>query len=377
MSRSSSWMLAIVVLGILIGIVGGGIMGGLVGMYVAENSAPRTAAPVPQEIRAMTPGQPPVIQNMTVNAASEVINAVRTVEPAVVTVVANLDSSFGTRNGQADASGSGVVISKEGHIVTNDHVVEGASSVFVIYSNGTRADATVVGSDPVTDIAVLKVNGPVPAVVAFGDSSALQLGEWLIAIGSPLGNYRGSVTVGVVSGLNRTVEGTAQSGLIQTDAAINHGNSGGPLINLGGQIIGINTLVVRNTPGGDTAEGLGFAVPSNTVRAVAEQLIANGRIEYPFIGISYTEVTPQLVAQMNLNAKNGVIVSQVTAGSPASNAGVQPQDVVTAINNEPITETNSLRSILFKYRVGDTITLTIERDGKTIQVQVTLVKRPA
>jgi 2-alkenal reductase len=269
------------------------------------------------------------------------------------------------------------VISQDGHIITNNHVIDGASSVFVIYSDGGRADATVVGADPVTDIAVLKVNGKVPAVVAFGDSSALQLGEWVIAIGSPLGNYRGSVTVGVVSGLNRTVQGTSQDGLIQTDAAINHGNSGGPLINLAGQIIGINTLVVRDTPGGDQAEGLGFAVPSNTVRSVAEQLIARGRIEYPFIGISYTEVTPQLAAEMNLNSKSGVVVTQITPGSPAQNAGLRARDVVVKINNDQINENNSLRSLLFKYRVGDTVTLTVERGGQTLQMQVTLVKRPA
>lgn len=378
MSRSSGWIVIIVILGIMLGVIGGGIMGGLVGMYVAKNSSSQSAAPVPQEIKSVSPGQAPIVQNMTVNSASEVIDTVRSVEPAVVTVVSNLGgSTFGQGNGQAEASGSGVVISQDGHIITNNHVIEGANSVFVIYSDGGRADATVVGADPVTDIAVLKVNGKVPAVVSFGDSSALQLGEWVIAIGSPLGNYRGSVTVGVVSGLNRTVQGTSQDGLIQTDAAINHGNSGGPLINLAGQIIGINTLVVRDTPGGDQAEGLGFAVPSNTVRSVAEQLIARGRIEYPFIGISYTEVTPQLAAEMNLNSKSGVVVTQVTAGSPAQNAGLQTRDVVVAINNDKINETNSLRSLLFKYRVGDTVTLTVERGGQTIQMQVTLVKRPA
>ncbi len=377
MSRSSGWIVIIVILGILLGMVGGGIMGGLVGMYVAGNAASRDAAPVPQQVRAVTSGQAPVVQNMTVNSASEVIDSVRAVEPAVVTVISNLGgSSFGQGNGQTEASGSGVIISQDGHIITNNHVIEGAQSVFVIYSDGGRADATVIGADPVTDIAVLKVNGKIPAAVAFGDSSALQLGEWVIAIGSPLGNYRGSVTVGVVSGMNRTVQGTAQDGLIQTDAAINHGNSGGPLINLAGQIVGINTLVVRDTPGGDQAEGLGFAVPSNTVRAVAEQLIANGRIEYPFIGISYTEINPQLAAEMNLTSKAGVVVTQITTGSPAQKAGLQARDVIVAINNDKIDENHSLRSLLFKYRVGDTITLSVVRDGKTLPVQVTLTKRP-
>ncbi len=376
MSRSTGWIVILVVLGILLGVVGGGVMGGLVGMYVARNSAPQIAAPVPQEIKAVTPGQPSVVQNLTVNTTTELIETVRKVEPAVVTVITNASgsNSFG---GTVQASGSGVVISQDGHIITNNHVVEDASSVAVIYSDGTRVNAKIVGTDPLTDIAVLKVDGQVPAFVPFGDSGALQLGEWVIAIGSPLGNYRGSVTVGVVSGLNRKVEGTQQEGLVQTDAAINHGNSGGPLINLAGQIVGINTLVVRESVGGAPAEGLGFAVPSNTVRSVAEQLIARGRIEYPFIGISYTEVTPQLAAEMNLTAKNGVIVTQVTSGSPAARGGLRTQDVVMAIDNNQINQDNSLRSILFRYRVGDQVTLTVERGGQTLKMQITLVARPA
>lgn len=373
MSRSSSWIIILVILGILLGVVGGGITGGLVGMYVARSNAQQIAAPVPQEIKAVTSGQPPAVQNLTVNATTEVIDTVRKVEPAVVTIVTNGSgsSAFGRT---IQASGSGVVISQEGHIITNDHVVEGANSVTVIFNDGERATATVVGTDPLTDIAVLKVGTQVPAFVPFGDSSSLQLGEWVIAIGSPLGDYRGSVTVGVVSGLNRRV-GPQQEDLVQTDAAINHGNSGGPLINLAGQIIGINTLVVRDSIGGAPAEGLGFAVPSNTVRSVAEQLISRGRIEYPFIGIEYTDVTPQSASEMNLTAKNGIIITRVTSDSPASRAGLQIQDVVTAIDNKPIDQDHSLRSVLFQYRVGDKVTLSIERSGKTQQIQVTLVAR--
>lgn len=378
MSRSSNgWIVVLVLLGIMLGVIGGGVMGGLVGMYVARNSPAQNIAPVPQEIKSVSTGQAPAVTNLTVNSSSEVIDTVRKVEPAVVTVVTNLTVNGSGTFGQAQASGSGVIISQDGHIITNNHVVEGANSVFVIYSDGTRVDATIVGTDPLTDVAVLKVNGNVPAFLPFGDSSALQLGESVIAIGSPLGNYRGSVTVGVVSGLNRKVEGTQQENLIQTDAAINHGNSGGPLINLAGQVVGINTLVVRDSVGGAPAEGLGFSVPSNTVRSVAEQLISRGKIEYPFIGISYTEVTPQLAGEMNLTTKNGVIITQVTSGSPAATAGVQNRDVVTAIDNSPIDENNSLRSLLFKYRVGDSITLTVERGGQTLQMKVTLVARPA
>lgn len=372
MSRSSNgWIIAIIFLGILIGIVGGAVMGGVVALSVARSNPAVIAAPVPQEVKAVSSGQPPVITKMTVNAETQMTDTVQKVEPAVVTVVTNL--SGGGFGGQA--SGSGVIISNDGHIITNNHVVEGASSVYVIYNDGTRKDASVVGVDALTDIAVLKVSGQVPASAAFGDSGGLQLGEWVIAIGSPLGNYRGSVTVGVVSGLNRRVG--LSEGLVQTDAAINHGNSGGPLINLAGQIIGINTLIVRDTVGGAPAEGLGFAVPSNTVRSVAEQLIARGRIDYPFIGITYTEVTPQLASEMNINVKNGVIITQVTPGSPAARAGIQLQDIVTRIDNNTIDEDHSLRSILFQYHVGDQVTLTLVRNGQEQQVQLTLVGRPA
>ncbi len=375
MSRSSTgWILVIVFLGIILGIVGGGIMGGVVGMYIARNTLVPVSVPVPQEIKAVTSNQPPIVHNLTVNSTSEIINAVSQVEPAVVTVITNLGLSNGF-GGTAQASGSGVIISQDGYIITNNHVIEGASNVDVIYYDGGRASASIIGTDSLTDIAVLKVNGKVPAFVSFGDSNALQLGEWVIAIGSPLGNYRGSVTVGVISGMNRKV--ASQEGLIQTDAAINHGNSGGPLVNLEGQIIGINTLVVRDSVGGAPAEGLGFAVPSATVRAVAQQLISRGSIQYPFIGISYEELTPQLAGELNLTTQHGVIVTQITRGSPAEQAGIQPQDVVTAIDNHQIDENNTLRSILFQYKVGDPVTLTIERGGQTLQVKLTLVARPS
>lgn len=375
MSRTSNgWIILLVILGIMLGVLGGGIMGGIVGMYVARNTPAPVVAPVPQEIKAVNPAQPPAIQNLTVNSSSEVIDTVAKAEPAVVTVITNLNTS--SSFGEVQASGSGVIISQDGDIITNNHVVDGASSVYVILEDGTRMDATIVGTDPLSDVAVLKVQGKVPAFIPFGDSSALQLGETVIAIGSPLGNYRGSVTVGVVSGLNRKVDGTQQENLIQTDAAINHGNSGGPLINLAGQIVGINTLVVRDSVGGAPAEGLGFSVPSNTVRSVAEQLISQGKIEYPFIGISYSDVTPQLAGEMNLTTKSGVIITQVTSDSPAAQAGLQIRDVVTAIDGNAINQDTSLRSLLFKYHVGDKVTLTVERNGQSMQVPLTLVARP-
>ncbi len=182
--------------------------------------------------------------------------------------------------------------------------------------------------------------------------------------------------MGVVSGLNRSVAGTTQEGLIQTDAAINHGNSGGPLVNLSGQVIGINTLVVRDTNSGDIAEGLGFSIPSSMVRAVSEQLIASGRVEYPFIGIRYQQITPQSAGESNLPSREGVIVTDVTPGSPAANAGLVQNDIILAIDDNKIDEEHSLRGILFKYQIGAQVTLQVMRDGKTMTVKVTLVARP-
>jgi 2-alkenal reductase len=233
----SGWLVAIVFLGVLIGVVGGGLMGGVAGYYVALNRAPvLVPAESGQLAVSNSPSQPPAVTNLTVSEDSAVIDTVKKTEPGVVTVINTLQAQsgrgfrqFGPNSTPSEAEGSGVIIDTQGHIITNAHVVDGASQLDVIFSDGSKVSAKLVGADPVSDIAVLQVSGNIPAVVPMGDSNALQLGETVIAIGSPLGSYRGSVTVGVVSGLNRSVDGTGQESLIQTDAAINHGNSGGPL----------------------------------------------------------------------------------------------------------------------------------------------------
>ncbi len=371
------WLVAIVFLGVLVGVVGGGLMGGVVGYYVAMNRVAAATPDITTQPSPTTPGVELSVTNLTVNESSAVIDAAKKVTPAVVTVINTLQRQSSPFGGiSPEASGSGVILDEQGHIITNDHVVEGASKLDVIFQDGSKAQASVVGTDPVTDLAVIQVSVQVPATAPLGDSNALQLGETVIAIGSPLGSYRGSVTMGVVSGLNRSVAGTTQEGLIQTDAAINHGNSGGPLVNLSGQVIGINTLVVRDTNSGDIAEGLGFSIPSSMVRAVSEQLIASGRVEYPFIGVRYQQITPQSAAENNLPSREGVIVTDVTPGSPAANAGLRQSDIILAIDDNKIDEEHSLRGILFKYQIGAQVTLQIMRDGKTSTVKVTLVARP-
>ncbi|MGE5140518.1 MAG: S1C family serine protease [Rudaea sp.] len=386
----SRWLVVLVILGVLVGVAGGAVMGGAAGYYVALNRAPAAAsaaaAAQPQLASAVSPAQAPATTNLSVTENSAVIDTVQKASPAVVTVISTLAGSsgsgrfqqqpFGPNTPSGIAEGSGVIIDAQGHIVTNQHVIDSAQKIEVVFSDGSRATAKLVGSDSLSDLAVLQVSGKVPAFLSLGDSSALQLGETVIAIGSPLGSYRGSVTVGVVSGVNRSVQGADQEGLIQTDAAINHGNSGGPLLNLAGQVIGINTLVVQNTNNGDIAEGLGFAIPSNIVSAVSKQLIAGGKVQYPFVGVTYQPVTPESASVLNLTVQSGVLVSQVTSGSPASKAGIQQNDVITAIDGVKIDESHSLRSILFQHKPGDKVTMTVLRGSQTLSLQVTLAARP-
>ncbi|CAG1772424.1 partial putative serine protease PepD, partial [uncultured bacterium] len=347
--------------------------------------SPITASPVlatnpgvtTQVVPSLNPTAPPVapsVTNLTLKEDTAVIDAVRKVKPAVVTVINQLQSRRSTTISPT-ASGSGVVIDPKGYIVTNNHVVDGQKTLTVIFSDGSKADATIIGTDTIADIAVIKVEGKVPAVAPFGDSSALEPGQWAIAIGSPLGDFRGTVTVGVVSAMNRQV-GQMQ-GLIQTDAAINNGNSGGPLINTLGQVVGINTLVVRSTGSGNVAEGLGFAVPSNMVRQIVEQLMTKGKVDRAYIGIRYSDVDPLSTAALNINVTYGVVVGTVEANSPAQKAGLQENDVITAMDSVRIDQDHPLSIMLFSRRAGETVTLTVLRDGKEIQVKLTLGSRPA
>jgi 2-alkenal reductase len=315
-----------------------------------------------------------------------IVQVVEQVSPAVVTVVNRLDGSQGFGG---EARGSGVIIDGDGRIITNNHVVEGSSAggLEVIFFNGETANATLLGADAISDLAVLKVDGPVPGSAELGDSSALKVGETVIAIGSALGDFENTVTVGVVSGLNRALQrpdGIVMESMIQTDAAINHGNSGGPLLNLLGNVIGINTAVVRGDSGtGDVAEGLGFAIPVDTVKTVSAQLIQNGRVERPFLGVSARAINRSLAAYYDLRDQNGnpletgMLIVEVVQGSAADQAGLQPGDVILKVNDFDLGEDHPLTNVLTNFKPGDTVTLTMLRDGRTEQVRVTLGTRPA
>jgi 2-alkenal reductase len=321
------------------------------------------------------PNQTLVLNNTDIETA--ITQSVQKVGPAVVTVVGTIpgQNTFFGPTGDQTVSGSGFFISDQGYILTNNHVVEGTKEVKLVLSDGTEQTASIVGTDLYSDIAVLKTDGTVPAIASLGNSDALDPGESVIAIGSPLGNFKNTVTVGVVSATGRSIDagnGYQIEDLIQTDAAINHGNSGGPLVNLAGEVIGINTLVVRNTNGGDVAEGLGFAIPVNTAQAIAQQIIHQGYFTRPYMGISFQPVNPAIAARYNLSAQWGVYIMRVEDGSPASDAGLQQGDIITKVGDVTLDETHSYVNTLFTFKPGDTIDLTVMRDGKEVQMQIIL-----
>jgi len=321
------------------------------------------------------PSQTLVLNNTDIETA--ITQSVQQVGPAVVTVVGTIPgqmSIFG-QTGDQTVSGSGFFISDKGYILTNNHVVDGTKEVKIVLSDGTEQKVTIIGTDKYSDIAVLKTDGTVPAIATLGNSDKLDPGESVIAIGSPLGNFKNTVTVGVVSATGRSIDtgnGYQIEDLIQTDAAINHGNSGGPLVDLAGEVIGINTLVVRNTNGGDVAEGLGFAIPVNTAQAIAQQIIQVGYFSRPYMGINFQPVNPAIASRYNLSADWGVYVMKVADGSPASEAGLKEGDIITKLGDVTLDETHSYVNVLFTFKPGDQITMNVVRDGKDIQVQITL-----
>ena len=377
--------IALVVLGLALGALGGGVAGALVATSLSQHTATVMPAPVAAIAGVSQASSPAPIVAASGDASNASIQAVAKVGPAVVTVVNTLPRQrsfgfFGFSDTQPQSSGSGVVISPQGYIVTNNHVVENYQSLEVIYADGSKAPATLVGADQYADLAIIKVDGAVPAVAQLGDSDSLKIGESVIAIGSALGNFKNTVTAGVVSATGRSLDtgnGFSMENMIQTDAAINHGNSGGPLINLAGQVIGINTAIVRGSSfGGDVAEGLGFAIPSRTVSDVTSQLIAKGSVDRPYLGINYQLITPQIAQANGLPMSWGVYVQSVDRGSAAALAGMQSGDILTAIGADEIGADTSYIDALIRHKVGEQTTLSVWRNGQTLALTVTLQARP-
>ncbi len=273
-------------------------------------------------------------------------------------------------------SGSGIIVSADGYILTNNHVVESTNQLNVILNDGAELPARLISTDVFADLAVIKVEGQMPAVVTLGNSDQLKPGETVIAIGSPLGDFRNSVTVGVISATGRTLDtgnGYQMENLIQTDAAINQGNSGGPLVNLAGEVVGINTLVVRGSGVSSTvAEGLGFAIPSNTAQVIAEQIIQTGHFARPYLGVQAQTINPQIAARYNLPVQWGAYITQVATNSPADAAGLQAGDIITRIGDQQLGENTSYVNALFTYSPNQSVTVEYYRGNQSHQVTVTL-----
>lgn len=272
-------------------------------------------------------------------------------------------------------TGSGFIINSQGEIITNAHVVDGASQVTVTLKDGRRFEGRVLGSDPVTDVAVIQIQADNLPTVKLGNSEQLQPGEWAIAIGNPLG-LDSTVTTGIISGLGRS---SAQVGVpdkrvefIQTDAAINPGNSGGPLLNQNGEVIGVNTAILRG------AQGLGFAIPINTVQQIAQELVANGKVEHPFLGIQMLTLTPELKNELNsdpnsgimLDDYQGVLITRVVPNSPAEQAGLRAGDVIAQVNGETVTASEQVQQAVNRERVGSELNLRLSRNGQPLDLRV-------
>jgi serine protease Do len=272
------------------------------------------------------------------------------------------------------SSGSGFIFDSQGHVLTNNHVVRDADAINVTLNDGRVFKGHVVGADPETDVAVVQIDGKDLPSLPLGDSDQLRVGDWAIAIGNPLGTLRGSVTVGIISAQGRTdlniFGGTPEyQDFIQTDASINFGNSGGPLCNIHGEAIGINTAI--NTSG----QGIGFAVPINLARHVAEQLIAHGNVRRAMLGVSLAEMTPDVAEGFGLAGQHGVIIQQVVPDSPAAKAGLRRNDVIVEYNSQSVSDLQKLRLKVADTTPGRPIQMVVLRDGKRVPVSVTLVDK--
>ncbi|NVY96547.1 trypsin-like peptidase domain-containing protein [Lactobacillus sp. DCY120] len=359
--------------------------------------------------------------NMTVKSNNQTTNAFNKVKGSVVSVINyqkvqqddSLSSLFGSLYGNGNSNGngsqngsnsskdklkessegSGVIYKKQGnlaYLATNNHVVSGSQKLEVILSDGTKVKAKKVGTDKVTDLAVLSIDGSkVKSTASFGNSDAVQPGESVLAIGSPLGSqYATSVTSGIISAKNRTIDttdektgqATGQATVLQTDTAINPGNSGGPLINLAGQVVGINSMKLASSTDGTSVEGMGFAIPSNEVVKIINQLVEKGKVERPQLGIKVIDLDQVQQSQQSSILKlpsdvtEGVIVGSVNKNSVAEKAGLKKYDVISALDGKKVKNIAELHTKLYSHALGDTVKLQFYREGKQQTVELKLAR---
>lgn len=311
---------------------------------------------------------------------SSIASVAEKVGPSVVSIVTQTRTGSYYGPSASEAAGTGIVVSKNGYVITNNHVVESATGVSVIDSAGEEySDVKVIGRDPLNDIAFLKINSNKEfAPATLGNSATIRTGQQVVAIGNALGQYKNTVTSGIISGTGRPITAGTESGntesltdLIQTDASINPGNSGGPLVNMAGQIIGINTAIVED------ANGIGFAIPINSTKGVLAGVLENGKVTRSYLGVSYLTVTPDVAREYKLSVKSGAYVhadesNPVVSNSPAARAGIKSGDVITKVNDQAVGTQGGLSSILGGYKPGDKVTLTYLRNGKTHTTTATL-----
>ncbi|MDD7120872.1 S1C family serine protease [Limosilactobacillus reuteri] len=398
--------LGVIIVGLFAGLIGGGIALGINNLVQHHEEVTSTRVPAGSNKSGGTK-----VNKNKVDLNGEASQAYKSVQGAVVSVInkQKVQQSSGTlgifgygnsSNGSSSSDsssdnkletaseGSGVIYKKSGnsaYVVTNNHVVKGSNVLQVILSNGKKVNADLVGADSATDLAVLKINAAnVKTVASFGNSNSIVPGQDVLAIGSPMGSeYANTVTKGIISAKYRTLkagtDGTLTS-VIQTDAAINSGNSGGPLINMAGQVIGINSMKLASDTQGSSVEGIGFAIPSNEVVTIINQLIKNGKITRPSLGISMVDLSnvtsdqQQSVLKLPTSVSKGVVIMDVNSGSVADTAGLKKYDVITKLGDTQVTDAGSLKAALYKYKVGQNAKVTYYRDGQQHTATLHLTK---
>lgn len=366
-----------------------GFVGGAAGfVFLANSKSPiLTTIKTKLGVDSNTGIAVPVKQNIRLEESSGVIDASKKVSPAVVSISTSqtVQDYFG-RVSKQEGGGTGFILTSDGLIVTNKHVVEGSgsSTYKAVLNDGRIFDAKIQAVDPYNDLAVIKIDAKDLPTVELGSSDNLQIGQYVIAVGNALGEFKNSVTLGIISAQQRSIEagsgmGDSEqlSGLLQTDASINKGNSGGPLVNLAGQVIGINTAIASNNGG---SIGVGFAIPIDSVKSAIDSVRKNGKIVRPYLGVRYVPVTKALQGLNTLPVDYGALVSRgatatelaVLPGSPADKAGIVENDIILEVNGERIDETNSLSDRLRKYQIGNEISLKLSRKGSDVIIKVKL-----
>lgn len=381
--RHPGWgmVLALIGVALLVGAVAGGVTGGLVAALIPRESASPTRAPR----EAVRQTDAPVTTLRVTSEESAITETVAKVSPGVVTLIVQATRTDAAgRVFQETNIGSGVVIDPRGYIVTNQHVVENQRRITVRLQSGEERPGVLVGDDsPFTDIAVVRVQPEGLTVVPIGDSDALRLGQTVLAIGSPAfgssprdvrNDFNNTVTRGIVSGLHRRwpKDDAIMEDLIQTDAAVNHGNSGGALVNLAGELVGITTTVVRGTPSGLQVQGVTFAISSRTFKPLVDEIIRTGKVQRPYLGIQHQLITPEIARQYGLPVQAGAYVVDVVPESPAAKAGIRPRDIIVRIDKMEIAEDMPYLNILAKLQPNTTVSIAFLRGGREMTADVTV-----